>query len=145
MERGLRKQKRLLELFAKVHLKFLFVREPLMGFHQKRPPVDPLVPTGQMINPTQMDPVFQLLLPESFLCSTDPSQSSTCVGLTTAGSSRSTASLASSTQFPERPVGWLGLLIAYICFPELLHLRLGADNIERDISETPTATHTATD
>lgn len=98
-----------------------------------------------MINPTQMNPAIQLLLPESFLCSMDPSHSSTCVGLTTAGSSRSSASLASSTKFPERPVGWLHLLIVYICFPELPPPRLEADKIERDISETLTVTHTATE
>lgn len=116
-----------------------------MGFHQKRPPVDPLVPTGQMINPTQMDPAIQLPFPESFLYSGDPSHGSTCVGHTIAGSSRSTASLASSTKFPERPVGWLPLSIVYICFPELPHPRQEADKIERDISETLTVTHTATD
>jgi hypothetical protein len=145
MERGLRKWKGLLELSAIVHLKFLFSRELLMGFHQKRPPGDPLVPTRQMINPTQMNPEFQLLPAESSLCSSKPSHSSTCVGFTRAGSYRSTANWASSIQFPERPVGWLGLLIVSICFPELPHLRLGADNIERDISETPTATHAASD
>ena len=88
-----------------------------------------------------MEHAFRVLLPESSLGRKDLSHPPMGENSPQGESSRTTTNLATSTQVPEKPVGRLTLWI--VCLPG--HPRLGADNIERDFSETPAVTHTATD
>lgn len=90
-----------------------------------------------------MEHAFPLLLPESSLCRNNLSRPPRGENSPQGESSRTTANLAISTQVPERLVGRLSLWV--VCLPGLPHPRLGADNIERDFSETPVVTHAATD
>lgn len=99
--------------------------------------------TASGLSDATVEHAFRLLLPESSLCRKDLSHPPMGENSPQGESFRTTTNLATSTQVPERPVDRLSLWI--VCLPGLPLPRLGADNVERDFSETPAVTHIATD